>query len=338
MARVVVGLDVGGTNSRIRACAPDAEPGSDHVVYSTQTVHSTKQTFLPWLARVVGELAAEHEIAAAVAALAGPTDAAGGVRMTNWLGAPTLSVADLESTGLPSGVLIVNDTTVGMWGLIDSLRIDTEALVLLRGEPREDVGPGNCVYLAPGTGLGSAAAILSVGEPTIVISSEVQHLAAPALGASGEKLLNHLRRQLHHSEPSWEDVVSGRGLVNTYQAFGGLNTTTNDEAGSIAAAAIVGEDRPARAALDTYYRYAGRFAQLLTLAFDATGGVFIGGTSTQRNLSYLDSRDCHFLQEFLDNRIHAALLERIPVYALLGDLNIEGACRIATDRMLSSNR
>jgi glucokinase len=129
--------------------------------------------------------------------------------------------------------------------------------------------------------------------------------------------------------PDWEDLISGRGLVNVYEALGPTDGETALDARAIAEAARAGSDERARAASDVFYRTLGHFARTLALTCLPCAAVVIGGASTERNLDLL--RAAGLPEVFATHHRFAELLGAVPLYAVGGEVNLEGAVLLALE-------
>lgn len=338
--RVVLAVDVGGTNTRARvvSCAGKgvAGPAGDDRSARISTAHA----LLSFIARAAAEAVRLGPIAGATVAVAGPVVGRSS-RLTNWPSDNTVTVADLEGAGLPAGrTVLVNDMAAGAWGALE--RLERGAAVRLRAaEPAAPEGEagieqGNLVYLAPGTGLG-AAALVSCGPEShgkVAVSCESQHTQIPRFPGEIAAVAEVLEAALGHP-PRWEDVVSGRGLVRIYEAldvdapapFERVSGADADRARAIAAAARTGVDTRAARAVDVFYEVLGYFAQLLALTFGPCAAVVIGGASTEHNLELI--RRGPLVSTFDRHARYGDLLRAIPIHTVGGDVNLVGGIRLA---------
>ena len=140
--------------------------------------------------------------------------------------------------------------------------------------------------------------------------------------------------------PSWEEFVSGRGLVNIYDGLLGISrivpadtpSDPDDPAAWIAVNAVGQSDAGCREALEMYYRCMAKVAQILALTFQPFGGIYLSGKSTIRNLSFIENSG--FIFELQDNLKLGQLLKRFPVYVITQkDLNIRGALWACSERI-----
>ncbi len=341
VADLIVALDVGGTNTRARIalCGDDAMGSSvrDDIVVQ---VRSATELY-SFIGDVAGEAARHGSLVAAVTAVAGPV-LAGRSEVTNWPRGEVIELAELERAGLPLGhTTLVNDVVAGAWGALG--RLDNGTSLALA--PRSAAGahraggarPGNVVYVAPGTGLGTAALISHElgGHGATAVACETQHTQMPRFAGEIARVADRVASALGHP-PSWEDLVSGRGLVHAYDAVCAIASAqpmaagADDahRAGAIAAAALAGDDAQALAAVTVFYGVLGHYAQLLALTFLPCAAVFIGGASTEKNLELIKRSPLR--KTFGDHPRFSGLLGDVPVHAVGGDVNLEGGIRLAT--------
>ncbi len=347
---IVMGLDIGGTNSRAAIARVEngaLTPHPDFPTFINEKVASKKE-LREFIRSLMDNLkGADHPIGMVVA-LAGPV-AHQEVTMTNWQEPENITIEEFIEWGSPANrITMVNDMEAGCYGLVKHLREDKTASIhfeALKGHDTSSQGilGGNRVFIAPGTGLGATGIIEmkkypkgekeGPGYPLIYpIAAELQHTPMPILCETHRIIATWLQRNGHIAHPSWDDFVSGRGLVHAYQALRFASSTTEsditsgvaDPAAAIADAGITGRDATAEQALSVFYTCAGYFCQLMALGFQPFGGVFIGGTSTVKNVDFI--KNSPLLNAFLDNSAQKSLLTRFPVYLVKkSDLNLDGA-------------
>lgn len=145
-------------------------------------------------------------------------------------------------------------------------------------------GPDRCLpeegvitVLGPGTGLGVAVLMRRRGGSYDVIETEGGHIDFAALDSLEDRILAELRKSFRRV--SVERLVSGRGLMNIYEALGAIEgrpPTIRDEK-SLWTAALTGRDSLAAAALDHFCLCLGAVAGDLALAQGADAVVIGGG-------------------------------------------------------------
>ena len=135
---------------------------------------------------------------------------------------------------------------------------------------------GVITIVGPGTGLGVTALLRHAGHYD-VIETEGGHVDFAPLDSLEDKILAELRKSFRRA--SVERLVSGRGLVNFYEALGAIEDRPleihDDKA--LWAAALDGSDSLAVAALDRLCLTLGAVAGDMALAQGATALVIGGG-------------------------------------------------------------
>jgi glucokinase len=181
--------------------------------------------------------------------------------------------------------------------------------------------------IGPGTGLG-VGALLRRGEQYHALSSEGGHVAfAPGTDEDIEVL-----RVLHRrfGRVSVERIVSGRGLVNLYQALCEIAGTAADDLTpeEITGRADSSTDDTCTRAVELCTELLGAIAGDLVLAFGAWDGVFLAGGLTPHLLPWLQRG--HFRGRFEDKGRFADAMSRVPTQAILhADAGLLGAAAIA---------
>lgn len=197
---------------------------------------------------------------------------------------------------------------------------ESDLEILQRGE---DKPVGNACVIAAGTGLGEAGMHwdrrMKLWEP---FACEGGHADFSPRTRQEEDLQSFLRRRF--DSPSWEHVLSGRGLMNLYKFF--LEQSPDRENPQIrqqihadleeapALISLAGHENrcpTCREALDLFISLYGAEAGNLALKMMATGGVFVGGGIAPKMLNELRRGD--FIKSFNHKDRMRSLLEKIPV-------------------------
>ncbi len=229
-------------------------------------------------------------------------------------------------------VRLLNDLEAAGYGVL--LLGPDELAELQPGRPRE----GHRVLIAAGTGLGQALLIWLQGRHHVVASEGGHGDFAPRDEREG-RLLAHLRRL--HDHVSYEDVLSGPGLVAVYRflrqdgpnpppepAWLTADLAQEDAAKAISDAALGDRDPVCAAALDLFVSVYGAEAGNLALKAVAVGGVIVGGGIAPKILSALS--DGAFIRAFRDKGRMAKLMADIPVHVALDpETALLGAASVA---------
>jgi glucokinase len=323
-------IDVGGTNTRARFA--DAE--------KHQKVSSISE-----LRDFIIDITKQRKPGRCAIGFGGPVVSRTEAQMTNWPDNPVIHISDLNDWGLPKGsTLMLNDMEAGAYGVI-SLRENDSVCLYDPEKTNMEIHSLNKILLAPGTGLGTIGIVAvrtNAGEICEEpIASEIQHSAAFPLDPTHGAVIAWLSEKKGAGwMPSWEDFVSGRGLVNIYDGLLALSHSAapvaalepSDRAAWIAVNAVAKSDAGCEKALDIYYRCMGKVAQILALTYQPFGGIYISGESTIRNVSFIERS--RFISALQENSKLRQLLERFPVYVIAQkDLNIRGALWACRERI-----
>lgn len=287
---------------------------------------------------------------------AGPVFEHNTAKNTNWYGSPIVTLEELTNWGFPEDrTLILNDMEAAAYGLVNLLEensILSESCKNIYNPEKENqnVSPFlNKILLAPGTGLGPVGIIykkIKNGSPIKqVLPSEIQHSLICPLDEEHEKLIKWFMKNINDgSWPSWEDFVSGNGLINIYKGMRSINkiaplpeidTIGELSAEKIAENAINHSDLLSERALDLYYRCVGRMAQTMALFIQPYGGIYLSGSSTNKNEKFIAHSG--LINELHSNKKQKDLLMQFPIYIIREDeLNIKGCLWICKETMSST--
>lgn len=182
---------------------------------------------------------------------------------------------------------------------------------------------GPVLVMGPGTGLGSA--VLLPGQPRAqVLATEAGQISL-APGTEREiEILRLFRRERSHV--SFEDALSGPGLLKLYQALCELRCSPVSliTPVEITGAALAGRDAAAVEALQVFCGLLGSFVGDLVLLYRACGGVYLaGGILPQIQPLLLTST---FTARYFDKGVMRAYLQQVPVRLIEhGQLGVIGA-------------
>ncbi|MFB9951581.1 glucokinase [Rhizobium puerariae] len=241
----------------------------------------------------------------AILAIAGPIDG-DEIDLTNcaWVVRPKAMIANLGF----EDVLVVND-----------FEAQALAVAALPEEYRETLGPdgephlASRVVLGPGTGLG-VAGLVYARQTWFPVPGEGGHVDVGPRSERDFQIFPHLRRI--EGRVSAEEVLSGRGVVNIYQAVcaaDGVNPAFSDPA-DITARGLNGTDPQAVETLSLFSTYLGRVAGDMALIFMARGGVYLAGGISQKIVPALKGPE--FRAAFEDKAPHSELMGTIPTFVV----------------------
>ncbi|MBI4332084.1 MAG: glucokinase [Chloroflexi bacterium] len=183
--------------------------------------------------------------------------------------------------------------------------------------------PGARALLGVGTGLGKA--ILAPNSELgfyITLPSEGGHADFPVQDPFEWELVSYIK-QVTGFPVYYEDLLSGRGLGNTYSFVRahGLHPTSHftsiiekarDKAPAIAKYYL--QDEAAKHTVDLFVNVFARCARNFALDVLARGGVYLAGGIVTRNLKWITGGE--FAREFENHRQYRPVLEQIPLLVI----------------------
>ena len=224
-------------------------------------------------------------------------------------------------------VRIINDFEAIGYGI--STLLDSEYETLQTGQ----AVPGAIqVVLGAGTGLGQCIRIRK-DEQYQVLATEGGHADFAPVNTEQIALLQHLLTQ--HERVSYDDLVSGKGLVRIYDFLCQDNPNKEnpqlrdqrihqDAAATISEFALQHNDPLANHALDMFVSIYGAQAGNLALTALALGGVYIAGGIAPKILPKFHTG--LFMQYFLAKSPMQHIIRNIPVHVILNpEIGLRGA-------------
>jgi glucokinase len=207
-----------------------------------------------------------------------------------------------------------------LWlGVINDFTAVAHAVPVLSKQQTEQIGQGkrvehdNIAVFGPGTGLG-VKHLSYTDKGWLALDGEGGHVDFAAVDENDIAILQFLRKKYGHA--SAEEVMSGRGLVQIYQALAkhkGL-TPVFDEASEITDRALDGSCELCVATLSQFCRIMGSFAGNLALNMGTRGGVYIGGGIAPRFINFLKNSD--FRDRFEAKGRFRDYVASIPTYII----------------------
>lgn len=292
--------DIGGTNARFSILLDaDAEPKPFPNVRTADypTIDDAIQ-------KVVLDMSSVQP-RSAILAIAGPIDG-DEIDLTNcdWVVRPKGMIADLGF----EDVLVVND-----------FEAQALAIAAMPDEYRETLGANNephmasRVVLGPGTGLG-VAGLVYARHMWFPVPGEGGHVDVGPRSERDFEIFPHLKRI--EGRVSAEEILSGRGVVNIYQAVcaaDGVQPAFSDPA-DVTAHGLNGANSQAVETLSLFATYLGRVAGDMALIFMARGGVYLAGGISQKIIPALKGPE--FRAAFEDKAPHTELMGTIPTFVV----------------------
>lgn len=209
---------------------------------------------------------------------------------------------------------------------LQRLKIVNDFAALAHGVPylgerdRYQLGGGTAMkgmpigIIGPGTGLGAAGVVFSDGKP-VVMPTEGGHVTMPATNAREFALFEWLKQSKYH-HVSAERVVSGKGMVNVYNAICGVDGVSLPDRtpAEITQAGLDGSCRVCAEVLDLFCHFLGVVAGNLALSYGAGGGIFIAGGIVPKLGDYF--RNSRFRDSFVAKGRFRDYQERIPTFVI----------------------
>ena len=181
-------------------------------------------------------------------------------------------------------------------GVINDFTAVAHAVTVLNQQQKEQVGQGqavagdNIAVFGPGTGLG-VKHLTMTEQGWLALDGEGGHVDFAPVDEEDLAIWRFLTAKYGHA--SAEEVMSGRGLLQIYQALAvqrGVAAVFDDPA-DITDRALDGSCELSQATLSQFCRIMGSFAGNLALNMGTRGGVYIGGGIAPRFLNFLKDSD-----------------------------------------------
>jgi glucokinase len=234
------------------------------------------------------------------------------------------------------------------YGSLD-LDLAKECIELIPGSIAkiDDLGPRVCV--GAGTGLGVCFLTKSSLSPELgyeCYPSEGGHVDFVPRDALSVELWEYLKEK-HSSNTriSVERVVSGRGLADVYEFLAHkfpervekeiheefLNA--GDQKGGVVGRNSGKEGSLTKQAMELMIAHYGAAVGNASLKFIPTGGMFVTGGLTPKNIEMIRGIDSPFMGAYLDKGRLIPLLDTVPLFAVMAeDIGLRGA-RVCAERV-----
>jgi glucokinase len=354
--------DIGGTNSRMSLYTVDDE---EHLVvkYFRNEEHLPKAIrgdptafqkyiIIPFLQFCweTAQLAPleDCEIIACLATAGLVTS--NGVRMTNFDnllvdGAAIEQDNENEYLRCIIACRVINDFVAQGFGVLTLKPSEVRVLYGPATTPDAIVGPKVCV--GAGTGLGECFLIPNDDgkiKPTYsCFPSEGGHVEYAPRNDLEVKMWTFLSQKFSSKRRiSVERVVSGTGLANVYDFLSNefpdrVDPTVHqkflqakDEQGKVVAENSQSLGSLCRDAMDIMMSAYGCEVGSAAIKWIPTGGLFVTGGLTPKNIEHIEGKDTRFMKSYLHKGRVSSLLEKIPLFAVMvEDLGVRGAHKAA---------
>jgi len=209
--------------------------------------------------------------------------------------------------------------------LINDYTAIAMAIPMLTEQQKVKIGGGEAVtnkpiaVCGPGTGLG-VANLIPVNNNWHCLSGEGGHIDFAPVDELDIKILQYLKTL--KKRVSYEQLLSGYGLVQIYQALVDINkeqetseaSPTDLTAKEISTQALNGSCALCKQALAQFCKVLGSFAGNLALTTASLGGVYIAGGIVPRFIDYVKSSD--FRERFETKGRMSHLNKSTPTYII----------------------
>lgn len=176
-----------------------------------------------------------------------------------------------------SSLLLLNDLQAAAWSLL------RERDLLARKD--------NFAIISAGTGLGAAYGFYQEGnEKWLITPSEAGHILKD------------------ESDSSWEDALSGAGLLESYGKATGKSLENTKELSQLARQG----DKEALDVINIYFLNLAKFAQMIGLLALPRAGIYLSGGIISNFYSFTDKEA--FRRAFKSNPQMKEILQEIPLY------------------------
>lgn len=336
--QVVFGIDGGGTNFRVRAYPLQEGQLGAKEVFQTK-LKTADYTRIGDVVRDTLEQsnASGFSVKGMSFGLAGAFRG-NRVKLTN---SPAWEEINLEQVAEEFGIPYVggvNDLEATAYGVVAGLT-DRDVYTLNEGLVLEE--KPTLSVIAPGTGLGEAI----IKDGTEPMPSEGGHSDFAPIDDLQMGLLQYLQKKYPEGAVCYEDVLSGNGLVDTWEyiteryflkkepsIYNAVDKT--EKAALIAKYATDKTDHASQIALHTFMEVLASEASNLGLKSLSKGGVYIGGTAIS-NLKFIQDNKNRFMDIFTWKRKQRELTRNMPVRVITKeDVNEYGAAYFISRRFI----
>jgi len=291
--------DIGGTNARFALIRDNGEI-TDIETYKAADYPGLVECIEHYLAAVGGH---DSPPVRAAIAVAGPVAGDDMFSMTNHPWRFSVS-ATKEALGLGHFVLVNDFAAIS--GSIAQLN-PQDVYQVGGGTP---VSGANIGVIGPGTGLG-----VSFITPSGPVSCEGGHVTFPAQSPREFAIVEYLLEN-KYSHISAERLISGKGMVNLYNAIATLDgkDVPDRSPAEISEAALIGHCPVCEEVLDIFCAGLGTVAGNLALTVDARAGVYIAGGIVPRLGEYF--KTSRFRERFESKGRFKSYVGEMPSYVI----------------------
>jgi glucokinase len=321
--RAFLAADVGGTHARIGLISPHPDGHRPVTVLEYRRYACAEWPSLTAVLKdFVSQLSAGIHVAHCAVASAGYV--LGDAIVNDNLPWP-VSIRDIrESLGIDR-LAVINDFEAVAYATQFMAHGDTVSVIETSAPQVE----GPVLVMGPGTGLGSAVLLPGKPHATVLATEAGQVALAPGNELEIEILRWFARDRAH---VSFEDALSGPGLINLYRAICSLRGATPvlQMPSDVTRHALERTDAAAVEALNVFCGLLGSFVGDLVLLYGARGGVYLAGGILPQIRDFLLSST--FAERFFNKGVMRPFLQQVPVRLMEhGQLGVIGAAGLYLD-------
>jgi len=328
--------DIGGTNSNFGIFA--TMNGKTHMLFSLHTKSQEITDFTKVIQDLLAYVKQKYEVTLNTAcfAVAGvPSQDRTHCKPTNLNF--VLDTRQLVKNTTLKCAFLTNDFEVIGYGISE---IDPKDVVLINQvQPRKEA---NKAILGAGTGLGKCIMFWNKqADRYVPVASEGGHADGVFLTEQEIELSHFIQKKEGSACPiSWEEVLSGNGIMRLYAFFMEQFQIKESDNHNILKPDDIFKNRTldkyAAFTAQLYTTFYARCAKNFSLDALALGGIYIAGGIASHNLDLF--KQAAFLEEFISCGKHKELLQQIPIY-IITDYNVslygaaayvllEGLCKV----------
>ena len=256
-------------------------------------------------------------------------------RLTNRADWPAIDGKQLSEVFGITKVEIINDFVAMGYGLLTLDESGGECVQLQKGIGQVEDGPIACI--GAGTGLGECYLTPDFLGDYTCYASEGGHAEFSPRNAEQVKLQNFLKKKFNEAHRvSVERVCSGPGILSVYEYLAQAHPKEVDQ--EFTAQLAEAQDlKPALIAtnkscslcmrtMDIFFAHYGCEAGVAACKWIPSGGLYLTGGITSKNLDSITAPQGHFMKSLRDKGRLSGLVESIPIYAVIvEDLGERGA-------------
>ncbi len=220
----------------------------------------------------------------------------------------SFSQSDLQSALNLPHLYVINDFTAVAHSL--PMLTDEQLVQIGTGVQHQH---GNIAVFGPGTGLG-VEHLAYTADAWHTLDGEGGHVDFAPVDLIENQVWQYIYKK--RGRVTAEEVISGRGIVNIYEALCEQqnHTPQYDSAAPITDSAIAGSCPICVEVLNTFCNAMGSFAGNLAINLATTGGVYIGGGIASRFIPFLQASK--FRARFEAKAPISSYVKDIPTYII----------------------